>query len=429
MGKKNLWNLDRLGKLAKELDSKDKLNKFKSEFIYPDDKLYFDGNSLGLLSKKTKEALNKVINNEWGQNLISSWNNSWISLPNKVSKKISTILNSNETEIYVGGSTSLNLYKLLLSLIKSNNSIINISTDILNFPSDKYICEGICNDYKLKFNLLEYDNYLPNIDVLEQFIKNNKGIIVLSLVTYKSSYRYPVKKINRICQENDSIVIWDLSHAIGAIDIDMKVNYIDYAIGCTYKYLNGGPGSPAFIYARDEKQMGLKSPIKGWFSHSNPFNFSNKYIQSESMSKFSSGTPHIISMSTLDSSLDITIKATTKKLENKAIDLYNFFTEIFNERLMNLGFKIITPKNKDERGSHISIVHEESWRITKCLTNPENHGEKKIIVDFRPPNIIRIALTPLYISFNDIYIICIRLINIIESKEYESKDESKNIVT
>ena len=421
--------MDRLEKLAKELDSKDKLNKFKSEFIYPDDKLYFDGNSLGLLSKKTKEAINKVINNEWGQNLISSWNNSWINLPNKVSKKISTILNSNETEIHVGGSTSLNLYKLLLSLIKSNDNIINISTDNLNFPSDKYICEGICNDHNLKFNLLEYDNYLPDIDVLEQFIKNNNGIIVLSLVTYKSSYRYPVKKINRICQENNSIVIWDLSHAIGAIDIDMKLNDIDYAVGCTYKYLNGGPGSPAFIYTRNEKQIGLKSPIKGWFSHNAPFDFSETYIQSDTMDKFSSGTPHIISMSSLESSLDITIKATTKKLEDKSEDLFDFFTEIFDDRLVNLGFKIITPKNKYDRGSHISLVHDESWRITKCLTNPENAQEKNIIVDFRPPNIIRIALTPLYISFIDIYKVSMRLINIIESKEYDSKDKSKNIVT
>ena len=421
--------MDRLEKLAKELDSKDKLNKFKSEFIYPDDKLYFDGNSLGLLSKKTKEAINKVINNEWGQNLISSWNNSWINLPNKVSKKISTILNSNETEIHVGGSTSLNLYKLLLSLIKSNDNIINISTDNLNFPSDKYICEGICNDHNLKFNLLEYNNYLPDIDVLEQFIKNNNGIIVLSLVTYKSSYRYPVKKINRICQENNSIVIWDLSHAIGAIDIDMKLNDIDYAVGCTYKYLNGGPGSPAFIYTRNEKQIGLKSPIKGWFSHNAPFDFSETYIQSDTMDKFSSGTPHIISMSSLESSLDITIKATTKKLEDKSEDLFDFFTEIFDDRLVNLGFKIITPKNKYDRGSHISLVHDESWRITKCLTNPENAQEKNIIVDFRPPNIIRIALTPLYISFIDIYKVSMRLINIIESKEYDSKDKSKNIVT
>ena len=421
--------MDRLEKLAKELDSKDKLNKFKSEFIYPDDKLYFDGNSLGLLSKNTKEAINKVINNEWGQNLISSWNNSWINLPNKISKKISIILNSNETEVYVGGSTSLNLYKLLLSLIKSNDNIINISTDNLNFPSDKYICEGICNDHNLKFNLLEYDNYLPDIDVLEQFIKNNNGIIVLSLVTYKSSYRYPVKKINRICQENNSIVIWDLSHAIGAIDIDMKLNDIDYAVGCTYKYLNGGPGSPAFIYTRNEKQIGLKSPIKGWFSHNAPFDFSETYIQSDTMDKFSSGTPHIISMSSLESSLDITIKATTKKLEDKSEDLFDFFTEIFDDRLVNLGFKIITPKNKYDRGSHISLVHDESWRITKCLTNPENAQEKNIIVDFRPPNIIRIALTPLYISFIDIYKVSMRLINIIESKEYDSKDKSKNIVT
>jgi len=422
--------LDRLEELAKELDAKDILKKFRNEFIYPEDKLYFDGNSLGLLSKKTKESLIEVINNEWGQHLISSWNNSWINLPKKVSKKVSIILNSNENEIYVGGSTSLNLYKLLLSLIKSNNSIKNISTDNLNFPSDKYICEGICNDYNLKFNLLDYDNNnLPNIDVLEQFIKKNNGIIVLSLVTYKSSYRYPISKINRICQENDSIAIWDLSHAIGAIDIDMKINEIDYAIGCTYKYLNGGPGSPAFIYARNEKQIGLKSPIKGWFSHSDPFDFSKTYVQSESMNKFSSGTPHIISMSTLDSSLDITINATTKKIENKSIDLYNFFTEIFNDRLLNLGFKIITPKNKDERGSHISIVHKESWRITKCLTDPEYSGEKKIIVDFRPPNIIRIALTPLYVSFNDIFRVCIRLVQIIESNEYEKKDGSKDIVT
>ncbi|MBL6677709.1 MAG: kynureninase [Flavobacteriaceae bacterium] len=422
--------MDRLEELAKELDAKDILKKFRNEFIYPEDKLYFDGNSLGLLSKKTKESLIEVINNEWGQHLISSWNNSWINLPKKVSKKVSIILNSNENEIYVGGSTSLNLYKLLLSLIKSNNSIKNISTDNLNFPSDKYICEGICNDYNLKFNLLDYDNNnLPNIDVLEQFIKKNNGIIVLSLVTYKSSYRYPISKINRICQENDSIAIWDLSHAIGAIDIDMKINEIDYAIGCTYKYLNGGPGSPAFIYARNEKQIGLKSPIKGWFSHSDPFDFSKTYVQSESMNKFSSGTPHIISMSTLDSSLDITINATTKKIENKSIDLYNFFTEIFNDRLLNLGYKIITPKNKDERGSHISIVHKESWRITKCLTDPEYPGEKKIIVDFRPPNIIRIALTPLYVSFNDIFRVCIRLVQIIESNEYEKKDGSKDIVT
>ena len=422
--------MDRLEELAKELDAKDILKKFRNEFIYPEDKLYFDGNSLGLLSKKTKESLIEVINNEWGQHLISSWNNSWISLPKKVSKKVSIILNSNENEIYVGGSTSLNLYKLLLSLIKSSNSIKNISTDNLNFPSDKYICEGICNDYNLKFNLLNYDNNnLPNIDVLEQFIKKNNGIIVLSLVTYKSSYRYPISKINRICQENDSIAIWDLSHAIGAIDIDMKINEIDYAVGCTYKYLNGGPGSPAFIYARNEKQIGLKSPIKGWFSHSNPFDFSKTYVQSESMNKFSSGTPHIISMSTLDSSLDVTINATTKKIENKSIDLYNFFTEIFYDRLLNLGFKIITPKNKDERGSHISIVHKESWRITKCLTDPEYPGEKKIIVDFRPPNIIRIALTPLYVSFNDIFRVCIRLVQIIESNEYEKKDGSKDIVT
>ena len=421
--------MDRIEKIARELDSKDELKKFKREFIYPNDKLYFDGNSLGMLSKKTKETIEKVINKEWGDNLISSWNDSWIDLPNKVSEKISTILNSHETEVYVGGSTSLNLYKLLLSIIKSNDSIKNISSDNLNFPSDNYICEGICKDHNLNFNLLGYDNkFLPDIDKLEKFINKNNRIIVLSLVTYKSSFRYPINRINKVCKDNKSIVIWDLSHAIGAIDIDMKKNQIEYAIGCTYKYLNGGPGSPAFIYVNREKQLNLESPIKGWFSHSNPFDFSKNFIQSESMNRFSSGTPHIISMSTLDSSLDITINASTKKLENKSVDLFNFFTQIYLDRLNNLGFKLITPKHKDSRGSHISIVHKESWRITKCLTDPESLNEIKIIVDFRPPNIIRIALTPLYTSFMDLYKACTRIVNIIESKEYENKDESKNIV-
>ena len=157
--------MDRLEKIARELDSKDELKKFKREFIYPDDKLYFDGNSLGMLSKKTKETIEKVINKEWGDNLISSWNDSWIDLPNKVSEKISTILNSYENEVYVGGSNSLNLYKLLLSIIKSNDSIKNISSDNLNFPSDKYICEGICKDHNLNFNLHIYGKMFHKYNV------------------------------------------------------------------------------------------------------------------------------------------------------------------------------------------------------------------------------------------------------------------------
>lgn len=421
--------MDRLKKIALKLDSNDKILSFREKFIIPKDKIYLDGNSLGLLSKDTFKNLNKTIIEDWGNDLISSWNKKWINLPKKVSKKIASIINSDEEEVYVGSSTSNNLYKLIKSILDSNKEIKSISTDSLNYPSDKYICEGVSKDYNINFNLLEYSNDTsPEIENLKEFIEAKKGILVLSHVTYKSSYRYPITEINRFCKQKGVIVIWDLSHSIGAIDINVKDNEINYAVGCTYKFLNGGPGSPAFIYIRKSEIDKLKSPIKGWFSHNSPFNFSDKYQESTSISKFSNGTPHILSLSALDTSIDITIESSTKRLESKSEQLFNFFYMIYENKLRDLNFKLITPKNKSERGSHISIVHGEAWRISKCLISPIKKN-KKIIVDYRPDNIIRIALTPLYSSFEDIYLCCLRLIEIAEEKEFEKKDKSMDGVT
>ncbi len=421
--------MDRLKKIALKLDSNDKILSFREKFIIPKDKIYLDGNSLGLLSKNTFKNLNKTIIEDWGNDLISSWNKKWINLPKKVSKKIASIINSDEEEVYVGSSTSNNLYKLIKSILDSNKEIKSISTDSLNYPSDKYICEGVSKDYNINFNLLEYSNDTsPEIENLKEFIEAKKGILVLSHVTYKSSYRYPITEINRFCKQKGVIVIWDLSHSIGAIDINVKDNEINYAVGCTYKFLNGGPGSPAFIYIRKSEIDKLKSPIKGWFSHNSPFNFSDKYQESTSISKFSNGTPHILSLSALDTSIDITIESSTKRLESKSEQLFNFFYMMYENKLRDLNFKLITPKNKSERGSHISIVHGEAWRISKCLISPIKKN-KKIIVDYRPDNIIRIALTPLYSSFEDIYLCCLRLIEIAEEKEFEKKDKSMDGVT
>ena len=286
--------MDKLKKIAINLDSNDELSSYRKEFILPTNTIYLDGNSLGVLSKNIINDINNTIKEDWGNNLISSWNDKWIELPNKVSKKIASILNCNGNEVYVGSSTSNNLYKLIKSILEAHKDIKNISTDNLNFPSDKYICEGICEDFNLKFKFLDYKNDLfPDIEVLKRFIIDNPGIIILSHVTYKSSYRYPIKEINKFCRENKSMAIWDLSHSIGAVHIDMESNESDFAVGCTYKYLNGGPGSPAFIYVRKNQIKKLKSPIKGWFSHNKPFDFSKEYQESNSMEKFSNGTPHI----------------------------------------------------------------------------------------------------------------------------------------
>ena len=422
--------MDRLEEIAKNLDSKDKLSKFREKFILPEDKIYLDGNSLGVLAKDVINEINYTIKEEWGNNLISSWNKSWIKLPRMISQKLASIIKSKEDEVYVGSSTSINLFKLIKSILQSNKSIKNISTDNLNFPSDKYICELIAKDFNIDFNFLDYgSDLMADIEQLKEFIIKKRGIIVLSHVTFKSSYRYPIKEISKFCKDNNTIVIWDLSHSIGAIDINMGLNQVDYAIGCTYKYLNGGPGSPAFIYVREQELRKLKSPIRGWFSHEKPFEYSNEYNESNSIEKFSNGTPHILSLSTLKTSLDITIEATTEELNIKSAKLFDYFVSIYIDKLKKLNFELLTPMDMSKRGSHIAISHKEAWRISKCLINPNDNDKLSIIIDFRPNNIIRIALTPLYTSFQDIYSISKRLINIVNEEEFKLKDESMDGVT
>ena len=422
--------MDRLREIAKNLDSKDELSIYRDKFILPKNQIYLDGNSLGVLAKDVVDNLNYTIKEEWGNSLISSWNKSWVNLPRLISKKIATIIKSNKGEVYVGSSTSINLFKLLKSILEANRGIKYIITDNLNFPSDKYICEVISKDFNIDFKFLEYGNDLiPDIEKLKEYILKRRGILVLSHVSFKSSFRYSVEYISKFCKDNNIIVIWDLSHSVGAIDIDMRSNGIDYAIGCTYKYLNGGPGSPAFIYVRESELRKLKSPIKGWFSHNKPFEYSNEYVESNSIEKFSNGTPHILSLSTLKTSLDITIQATTEKLGIKSANLFDFFLSIYNEKLKNLDFELLSPLEKDKRGSHISISHIEAWRISKCLIDPIDKEASRIIIDFRPKNIIRIALTPLYTSFDDIYKLCERIIEIIRDREYIQKDNSMEGVT
>jgi kynureninase len=425
-----MGKIEQYKEIAKKYDLSDKLSHFKERFDNSNDFIYLVGNSLGKLPLDTINNVNQTVKMDWGKGLISSWNQKWLSIENTISKKISKILKCNEDEIYVGASTSENLYKLLKSILINNLEINSIISDNLNFPSDIYIAEGISKDFKnIRFKLLDYGNEAEaNIDKLKEFISKNNGILILSLVSYKSSYRYPIKEINDYCENNNSIVIWDISHAIGAIDIDFHNTNTKYAVGCTYKYLNGGPGSPAFIYVNEKDQNILKTPIRGWFSHNSPFDFSNNYEESNSMSRFKSGSPPIIQLSALEKGLDIILEAGTIKLEKKSIELFNLFKKIFNSHLSEKGYNLITPTKDSDRGSHITISHKESWRISKCLNIPKNK-DRKILVDFRPNEFIRISLTPLYTSFEDIYNLTNRLSNIVEEKEYMDHDYDKPNIT
>ena len=419
-----------LKQIAIEKDNNDDLKSFKSRFVNNDNEIYLDGNSLGKLPVVTENDLISAVKNEWGQNLISSWNDNWLKMSEKINFKMSKLINSDNDEVLVGESTSVNLYKILYCLLDSNQYKKNLVTDCLNFPSDNYIVEGL-KDYteKKEITILNYNNNLScNIDLLKKSIQENPGIYCLSLVTYKSSFLYPIKELNEFAENNKSIVVWDCSHAIGVVNIDVKDSKTKAAIGCTYKFLNSGPGSPSFLYVSKDILNHLQNPIKGWFGHSKPFDFENKYKPADNINKFNAGTPSVLSLIPVNTGLDLVLEAGITNIRNKSIELGEYLIKIINIELNKFDVKITSPIESKSRGSHITIQHKEAWKICKLLIKGDKN-RKRIIPDFRPKNNIRLGFSPLYVSFIDLYETVIAIKDILKNKEYLKIDDSKPEVT
>lgn len=419
-----------LKQVAIEKDNNDDLKSFKSRFVNNENEIYLDGNSLGKLPVVTENDLITAVKNEWGQNLISSWNDNWLKMSEKINFKMSKLINSDNDEVLVGESTSVNLYKILYCLLDSNQYKKNLVTDCLNFPSDNYIVEGL-KDYteKKEITILNYNNNLScNIDILKKSIQENPGIYCLSLVTYKSSFLYPIKELNEFAKNNKSIIVWDCSHAIGVVDIDVKDSKTKAAIGCTYKFLNSGPGSPSFLYVSKDILNHLQNPIKGWFGHSKPFDFENKYKPADNINKFNAGTPSVLSLIPVNTGLDLVLEAGITNIRNKSIELGEYLIKIINIELNKFDVKITSPIESKSRGSHITIQHNEAWKICKLLIKGDKN-RKRIIPDFRPENNIRLGFSPLYVSFIDLYETVIAIKDILGNKEYLKIDDSKPEVT
>jgi kynureninase len=415
---------------SKNFDKTDILSHFKSRFYNPENLIYLDGNSLGKLPIGAKKVVSKIVDEQWGEKLIRSWNDHWLELPKKIGSKIAQLINAEKNEVIVGDSTSVNLFKLACALINSKIFPKKLITDTLNFPTDNYILDGICKQYSLSnLKSIKYSNDIEaEIPLLKETIKNFPGILCLSLVTYKSSYLYPIKELNDYANKNNSIIIWDFSHAIGVVDIDIRETNTLAAIGCTYKYLNGGPGSPAFMYVDNSLISKLTSPIQGWFGHKKPFDFSMKYEPSTGIEKFDAGTKNIISLAALETGIDLTLEAGIKNISEKSQKMTTYLVNQVKNKLNPLGYTIESPQIQNKRGSHITLSHPESWRICQCLSNPPKN-KIKIIPDFRPDRFIRLGIAPLYLSFQDLDITVKRLEEIITKKEYEKKDGNRPKVT
>ena len=415
---------------AKKFDQEDTLANFKNQFENNTNEIYLDGNSLGKLPLKTKKILQKTIENQWGKRLIRSWNEKWLDLPIKLANKYGTLLGVKKEEIIIGESTTVRLYQILYALLKSSLFPNQLSSDNLNFPSDLYVVEGLTNEFNLnRMNLINYNQEIfADMNLLKRNIQKHQGIYSLSLVSYKSSFLYPMKELNLWAKKNNSIIIWDLSHAIGSVEIDLIESQTKIAVGCSYKYMNGGPGSPAFLFIEKELQNQLNNPIQGWFGHKNPFDFEPRYKPNSSINKFASGTIPILSMQAMEAGVDLTLAAGIKNIREKSVQLSGFFLDGIEKKLIKLGFKVESPLNNDIRGSHLAISHKASWQICQDLIKGKSNSPQ-IIADFRPPNLIRFGISPLYTSFEDLYLVIGRLEDIILTKSYQKFDKSKPTVT
>ena len=405
-----------------KLDTLDSIKKVREEFALPKDVIYFDGNSLGPLPKNTIKSLDSVIQREWGDGLIRSWNDeNWINLPRNLGNQIAPLIGAKEGEVIVVDSTSVNLFKVLSSALMLNKNRKVIVSEAANFPSDLYILEGVNNMFGESYERCLIDE---GDDEIEKYIDSSTAVVVLSHINYKTGRITDLKKITTFAHEKGALVVWDISHSVGVLPMNLHDLGVDFAVGCTYKHLNGGPGAPGFLFVHSSLIEKVSQPLTGWLGHIKPFDFEVEYQPANDINKFICGTPPIIAYKAIESGLEIFKDLSIIEIREKSIKLSEMFIQLMQQECTEFGFTLFSPKNSEQRGSQISFLHENAYSIIQALIS---HG---IIGDYREPNVMRFGISPLYMRFEDVWnaITCLR--EIMQTGEWQSeKFKNKNYVT
>ncbi len=417
---------------ARELDRADPLAQFRKEFEIRDPSLiYLDGNSLGRLPVKAAESIEHTVREQWGEQLIRSWNQGWYTQSARLGRMIAGIVGAHPDEVIVSDSTSINLYKLAYGALQIKEGRTEIISDDLNFPSDLYILQGLIRQlggqHELKL-LPSPDSISADVTRLARMIHSRTALVSLSHVTYKSAYLYNMKQVTELAHKHHALILWDLSHSAGVVPVQLEQSGADLAVGCTYKYLNGGPGSPAFLYVRRALQERLENPIQGWFGEQNPFEFGLQFRKSEGIRKFLTGTPPVISASGLEPALSMILEAGIGPIREKSVAQTEYLCSLAQRWLFGEGMQLGTPARPEQRGSHITLKHPEAYRIGKALSDPAV-GDFAVIPDFREPDNLRFGISPLYTSYEEIYHAMRQLKDITSGKLYLNYPLSRDPVT
>ena len=375
---------------ALALDATDTLRPMRERFRLPKGKIYLDGNSLGALPVTTAKRLDNVVQREWGEDLIASWTkNDWIDEPRRVAAKLAPIVGAKPNELLIADSTSVCLFKLLAAAVRARPGRRTILTQQRNFPTDLYVAQGLAEMLGQTLKAVPADEVLGAID-------EDVAVVTLTHVDYRSAAYYDMRAINDAAHESGALMLWDLSHSAGATALDLNGTGSDLAVGCGYKYLNGGPGAPAFLFVAERLQDELRSPLQGWMGHAEPFAFDDDYRPVDGISRFLTGTPSILALAALDAGLNTFAGVSMRDVEAKARKLSQLFVDEVEAHCGN-EVRLASPRDPAERASHVVFAHPQGYAVMQALI------ERGVIGDFRAPDLMRFGFAPLYNSFEDVW--------------------------
>lgn len=384
-----------------ELDAADPLAEFRERFQLRPDLIYLDGNSLGALPKATHERLSDVISREWGDGLITSWlGAAWSTGPRRIGDKIAVLLGADAGEVIATDSTSVNIFKTLTAALSLRPGRSTLLSEQTNFPTDVYMMQGIeaFSGGRVKAVTVAPDRV---VDALDEDV----AVLLLTQVHYKSGRVRDMAAITKRAHDVGALIVWDLSHSAGAIPVDLNGANADFAIGCGYKFLNGGPGAPAFLFAATRHQAATPV-LSGWFGHARPFSFEEDYDPAPGIERFLCGTPPVLGLSALECGVDLLLEADMTEIRRKSLALGDLFMDLMEPLCERYGFELLSEREPASRGSQVAYTHSKGYQIVQALK------EHDVIADFRAPDVLRFGLTPLYLRYRDIVETIERLENV-----------------
>ena len=416
---------------ALDLDARDPLARFRSQFVISDPNIcYLDGNSLGRLPLATIEAVNAFMKDEWGPEVVTGWGH-WVDEAQPTGDLIGrATLGAAAGQVLACDTTSVNFYQLALAAIHARPGRKTIITDAANFPTDRYILDGIAKQFGLKLVIIdnessgsaEYERITPQI--LEPYLSDDVALVTLEVIQYRSGARNDIKSLTDLVRKHGAFMLWDASHAVGAIEMDFDKNGVDIAVGCTYKYGNSGPGAPAWLYVNKKVQAELQVPIQGWFSQGDQFAMGADFERADGIRGFQIASPSLIGLRCIKSAFTMIEEAGIGAISEKAAIGTEMMIQLYDAWLADLGFTLLTSRNPQERGGHISLGHPDAARICVALREFAD-----VIPDYRTPDAIRLAIAPLPTSYVEVWDGFSRIRDLVASRQYEKIEKTDSRVT